>query len=63
MGVEAILGKWPKRSNEYSIKQPSDFWEKDVYIDMWQSNWVVLVKRLEVSLTAWYLYKTIVSLG
>ena len=30
IGVAAILVKWPKQSNEYSIKQPSDFWGKDV---------------------------------
>ena len=30
MSVAAILVKWPKQSNEYSIKQPIDFWEKDV---------------------------------
>ena len=30
MGVAAILVKWPKKSNEYSIKQPSDFWETNV---------------------------------
>ena len=26
MGVATILVKWPKKINEYSIKQPSDFW-------------------------------------
>ena len=30
MGVAAIVAKSPKQSNEYSSKQPSDFWEKDV---------------------------------
>ena len=30
MGVAAILAKWPKQSNEYSIVQPSDFWETNV---------------------------------
>ena len=30
MGVAAILVKWQKKSNEYSIKQPSDFWETNV---------------------------------
>ena len=30
MSVAAILDKWPTQSYEYSIKQPSDFWEKDV---------------------------------
>ena len=28
LGVAAILVK--QSNNEYSIKQPSDFWEKDV---------------------------------
>ena len=27
-----------KQSNEYSIKQPSDIWETNVYISMWQSK-------------------------
>ena len=27
-GVVAIFVKWPKQSNEYIIKQPSDFWKK-----------------------------------
>ena len=40
-----------KQSNEYSIKQPSDFWGKDVQIGMWQSKWVALDKRSQVSLT------------
>ena len=31
MGVAAILVSSDlKQSNEYAIKQPSDFWEKDV---------------------------------
>ena len=51
MGVAAILVKWLKQSNEYSIKQPSDFWETNVYIGMWQSKWVAFDKRSQVSLT------------
>ena len=31
MGVAAIVVKWLKQSNEYSIKQPSDIWEINVY--------------------------------
>ena len=40
-----------KQSNEYSIKQPSDFWETNVYIGMWQSKWVAFDKKSQVSLT------------
>ena len=40
-----------KQSNEYSIKQPSYFWETNVYVGMWQSKWVALNKRSQVSLT------------
>ena len=40
-----------KQSNEYSIKQPSDCWETNFYIIMWQSKWVALDKRSQVSLT------------
>ena len=40
-----------KQSNEYSIKQPSDLWETNVWIGLWQSKWVALGKRSQVSLT------------
>ena len=50
-GLQPFWSSGFKQSYEYFIKQPSDFWETNVYIGMWQSKSVALDKRSQVSLT------------
>ena len=50
-GLQPFWSSDLKQTNEYSIKQSRDIWETNVYIGMWQSKWVALDKRSQVSLT------------
>ena len=51
LGLQPFWSSDLKQSNEYFIKQLHDFWEKDVWIGMWQSKWEAMYKRSQVSLT------------
>ena len=50
-GLQPFWSSDLKQSNEYSIKQPSDFWATNVNIGRLQSKWDALDKRSQVSLT------------